>query len=60
MPRIDKLIKKSYFERLIKNCFTIGRCGDCKFFKDDRKCPMASPEAMDEDNYCYNFERRRK
>ena len=30
-------------------------CKNCMFYEDERKCPMASPEAMSEDNTCYNF-----
>jgi hypothetical protein len=36
---------------------SIGSCRECKFYKDSRKCPMASPEAMADTNYCYNFQR---
>jgi len=30
-------------------------CGDCRFKNDKRKCPMADPEAMADNNYCYNW-----
>lgn len=30
-------------------------CENCKFRNDNRKCPMADPEAMEDKNSCYNW-----
>jgi len=54
----EHLVAISELEALqarIKQFATIGTCGECMFWKDDRKCPMENYENVAEENFCYNF-----
>jgi len=41
-------LTKLFYQVADKHCIT------CKFRNDDRKCPMADPTAMADNNSCYN------
>ena len=48
-------IYKEDVEYIIDKIFNNQHCIDCKFRNDNKKCPMADPESMEDNNHCYNW-----